>query len=68
MSYLKIEDAPDYVKDTNSGAVLNTNVRALEAYRKKRDKQAALERKVASLENNINEIKSLLMAVLSERK
>jgi hypothetical protein len=68
MTYLKIEDAPDYVKDTNSGAVLNTNVRALEAYRKKRDKQASLERKVASLENNINELKSLIIAVLSERK
>mgnify|MGYP007090102891 CR=1 FL=1 len=68
MTLLKIEDAPDYVKDTNSGAILNTNVRALEAYRTKREKQKSLENRVASLENNINELKSLLLAVLSEKK
>ena len=68
MTFLKIEDAPDYVKDTNSGAILNTNVRALEAYRTKREKQKSLENRVASLENNINELKSLLLAVLSEKK
>ena len=69
--YLKIEDAPDLVKDTTSGAVLNTNVQALEAYRKRREKLSkvdALENKVASLEENINELKSLLIAVLAEKK
>lgn len=69
--YLKIEDAPDLVKDTNSGAVLNTNTRALEAYRKQRDKLGKvdkLETKVEALQQNINELKSLLVAVLAERK
>ena len=69
--YLKIEDAPDLVKDTRSGAILNTNVRALEAYRKKReklDKIDKLETKVISLEQNINELKSLVIAVLAEKK
>jgi hypothetical protein len=70
-NYLKIEDAPDLVKDTNSGAVLNTNVQALEAYRKRREKFSKvdeLENKVVSLEQNINELKSLIIAVLAERK
>jgi hypothetical protein len=70
-NYIKIEDAPDLVKDTNSGAVLNTNVQALEAYRKRREKLNkvdTLENRVASLEENINELKSLLIAVLAERK
>jgi hypothetical protein len=69
--YLKIEDAPDLVKDTRSGAILNTNVRALEAYRKKReksDKVDKLETKVISLEQNINELKSLIIAFLAEKK
>jgi len=35
-NYIKIENSPDLVKDTSSGAVLNTNVQALEAYRKRR--------------------------------
>ena len=70
-NYLKIEDAPDLVKDTNSGAVLNTNVQALEAYRKRREKFSKvdeLENKVVSLEQYINELKSLIIAVLAERK
>jgi hypothetical protein len=70
-NYLKIEDAPDLVKDTNSGAVLNTNVQALEAYRKRREKFSKvdeLENKVVSLEQNINELKSLIIAVLAERQ
>lgn len=69
--YLKIEDVPDLVKDTRSGAILNTNVRALEAYRKTREKSnevQELKTKVLSLEKNISEIKSLLTAVLSEKK
>lgn len=69
--YLKIEDAPDLVKDTSSGAVLNTNVQALEAYRKRREKLNkvdTLENKVASLEDTINELKSLVIAVLAEKK
>lgn len=71
MDYLKIEDAPDLVKDTRSGAILNTNVRALEAYRKKReksDKVDKLETRVVSLEQTINELKSLIIAVLAEKK
>lgn len=69
--YLKIEDAPDLVKDTSSGAVLNTNVQALEAYRKRREKLNkvdTLENKVASLEDTINELKSLIIAFLAEKK
>jgi hypothetical protein len=69
--YLKIEDAPDLIKDMSSGAVLNTNVQALEAYRRRREKLNkvdTLENKVASLEETINELKSLIIAVLAERK
>jgi hypothetical protein len=69
--YLKIEDAPDLIKDMSSGAVLNTNVQALEAYRRRREKLNkvdTLENKVASLGETINELKSLIIAVLAERK
>lgn len=69
--YIKIEDTPDLVKDINSGALLNTNVQALEAYRKRREKLNkvdTLENRVASLEETINELKSLVIAVLAEKK
>lgn len=69
--YLKIENLPDLVKDSRSGAILNTNVKALEAYRKKReksDKVDRLETEVNSIKQNIDELKSLLLAVLAEKK
>jgi seryl-tRNA synthetase len=65
MSYLKIENAPDLVKDTKSGAVLNTNTNALAAYRKQRaraQKVESLESKINKLEKDISELKALLTA------
>lgn len=69
--YIKIEDTPDLVKDINSGALLNTNVQALEAYRKRREKlnkAEQLENRITTVENTLNELKSLLLAVLAEKK
>lgn len=69
--YIKIEDTPDLVKDINSGALLNTNVQALEAYRKRREKlnkTEQLENRMTTVENTLNELKSLLLAVLAEKK
>ena len=63
MDFLKIEDAPDLVKDTSSGAVLNTNLKSLEAYRKQRDKAKKaeqLESRVAVLESTVQELKNLV--------
>ena len=70
-NYVKVEDAPDLVKDLSSGAVLNTNVQALQAYRKRREKlnkTEQLEDRVTTIENTLNELKSLLVAVLAEKK
>lgn len=69
--YVKVEDAPDLVKDLSSGAVLNTNIQALEAYRKRREKlnkTEQLEDRVITIENTLNELKSLLIAILAEKK
>jgi len=63
MDFLKIEDAPDLVKDTSSGAVLNTNLKSLEAYRKQRDKAKKveqLESRVMVLESTVQELKNLV--------
>jgi hypothetical protein len=70
-NYIKIENSPDLVKDTSSGAVLNTNVQALEAYRKRREKNSKvdnLEDEINTIKQTVNELKSLMLAILSERK
>ena len=51
--FLKIEDAPDYVKDSETNAILNTNLEALAEYKQKR-KQTA---RVRSMEQEINMLK-----------
>lgn len=67
-SLIKVEDSPDLLKDTVSGAVLNTNVKALAAYKAKRNyisKVDTLEQRVSSMESNLTEIKQLLIAALA---
>jgi hypothetical protein len=64
-SLLKIEDSPDLLKDIESGAVLNTNVNALRAYKAKKTHSSNLENKVNSMEKELKEIKELLLAVLT---
>jgi hypothetical protein len=67
-SLIKIEDSPDLLKDTVSGAVLNTNVKALAAYKAKRNfisKVDTLEQRVSSMESSLTEIKQLLIAALA---
>ncbi len=67
-SLIKIEDSPDLLKDTVSGAVLNTNVKALMAYKAKRNyisKVDNLEQRISSVESNLTEIKQLLIAALA---
>lgn len=51
--FIKIEDNPDYVKDIETNAILNTNLDALTEYRNKR-KQANL---IRSMEQEINMLK-----------
>jgi hypothetical protein len=54
--FVKIEDNPDYVKDLENNAILNTNVHALIEHKQKK-KQAALIRR---LEQEINTLKEEL--------
>lgn len=65
--YHKVEDRPDLIKDNDTGAILNTSISALEAYKKQRShlgKINTIENDVNSLKSDINEIKSLLRELL----
>ena len=67
---VKVKESVELVKDINSGAVLNTNVKALAAYRAKRlqsSKIDILEKNVQELSNSVNELKALIIASLGER-
>ena len=64
---VKVKDAPELVKDMSSGAVLNTNVKALNAYRAKRTQSSkidTLEKDVQELSKSVQELKELIIASL----
>ena len=68
--YIQIKDERDLVKDPRSKAVLNTNVEALRAYKRRKqtfakiEKIDQLENKVKSVENKIDEVLTTLKKVL----
>tara|TARA_Y100000296_G_C5032542_1_gene185607 strand:+ start:295 stop:501 length:207 start_codon:yes stop_codon:yes gene_type:complete len=64
--YVKIKDESDLVKDKNTGAVLNTNLDSLKAYREKRKKDLEMGNKIDQLENDIGDIKSMLKELLNK--
>lgn len=72
---LKVEGQPDYVKDMNTGAVLNVNRKRILAARQAKEKRNAekqkqeeIHEKVDSLEKGFQEIKQMLQNLLHINK
>lgn len=57
--FVKIEDNPDYVKDLETNAILNTNVHALIEYKQKKKQIATIRR----MEQEINMLKEELSKI-----
>jgi|TARA_B110000263_G_C15099819_1_gene414796 tetrahydromethanopterin S-methyltransferase subunit B len=64
--YIKIENEQDLVKDSDTGAILNTNLDSLSAYKAKRKKDAEMQNRVDKMENDIGDIKSMLKELLNK--
>ena len=68
--YIQVKDERDLVKDPRSKAVLNTNVEALHAYKRRKqtfakiEKIDQLENKVKSIENKIDEVLTTLKKLI----
>ena len=68
--YVQVKDQKDLVRDPNSKAILNTNIEALAAYKKRKQTYAKIEKidqledKVKSIENKIDEVLTTLKKVL----
>jgi hypothetical protein len=69
MKYAKIKEAPNFVRDMSNQAILNNDNSALEAYRKKREKQQEFKTAVDDINNmkqDINELKTLMQRILEK--
>ena len=64
MSLLKVKDHDGFYKDTSSGAVINKNNSDYQQYVETRDRLLSEKERLDSIENDINDIKSLLLKVL----
>ena len=68
--YVQVKDEKNLVRDPNSKAILNTNIEALDAYKKRKQTYAKIEKidqledKVKSIENKIDEVLTTLKKVL----
>lgn len=60
MKEVKIVDEKDYVKDLDSNAILNSNVEALAAYRKKKQNRIDQENKIKTLEEKVKDLESII--------
>jgi hypothetical protein len=69
MKYAKVKENPELVRDMDSKAVLNTNLAALQAYKKKREKQQEIQSAVDDINNlkqDVNELKVLMQRILDK--
>lgn len=75
MTFLKVKDKDGLVRDTSSGAIINTNVSEYQNYMKKRKAETAIKEQVdknseeiQSMKSDITEIKQLLISLINKDK
>lgn len=68
---VKVKDSPELVRDTNSRAILNTDRKALQEFNTQREKilaqrraQENTEKRLDKLENDIGELKNILLGLV----
>ena len=69
MKTAKVKDAPGFVRDMETRAVLHTDGAALQAYKRKREKQKELNDTISdinNMKNEINDIKVLMQRILEK--
>jgi hypothetical protein len=65
MTYHKVKDNSDLVRDPKNGAILNTNSLDYDKYVAQRQAKKDTDQELADLKSEINEIKSLLKELVS---
>ena len=66
MAYLKIEGHEGYVKDPNSGVVLNVNQEEMDAAKTRRALRKQQEEDINNLKNEVSDIKNMLGKIIEK--
>jgi hypothetical protein len=64
---LKVKDHDDLVRDTQTQAVLNSDLTSLQAYKKRRDALRKKDSELESLKEEVSELKDLVHKLLAEK-
>jgi hypothetical protein len=70
MAYLKVKDEEQLVRDINSSAILNTDTKALQAYKAKKQREIIIDRLAEEneeMKRDISEIKSMLRQLMGQK-
>ena len=66
MTYLKIEGHEVYVKDPNTGVVLNVNQEGINAAKRRRALRKQQEEDINNLKNEVSDIKNMLGKIIEK--
>jgi hypothetical protein len=64
---LKVQDHEDYVRDSSTNAIINTDVKSYRQYMKKINTQRQTKEDIRDLQNEMSEIKELLIKILEKK-
>ena len=64
---LKVQDHEDYVRDSSTNAIINTDVKSYKQYMKKINAQRQTREDITDLQSEISEIKELLIKILGKK-
>tara|TARA_Y100001935_G_C16971274_1_gene344213 strand:+ start:280 stop:489 length:210 start_codon:yes stop_codon:yes gene_type:complete len=66
MRLIKVQGHRNYVRDKNSGAILNINKAEIEEARKRKAERKEKDKEIESLKNEVSDIKSMLTKVIEK--
>lgn len=61
---IKIENETNYVRDSESNAIINTNVTEYELYKQKRLQQMQSRNEIEEIKQDVRELKDLLQQMI----
>ena len=66
MRLIKVQGHRNYVRDKNSGAILNINKAEIEEARKRKAERLEKDKEIESLKNEVSDIKIMLTKIIEK--
>jgi hypothetical protein len=66
MNHVKVEGHEGYVRDEQSGAILNTNKEEIEAAKKRKADRLSRDKELSDLKDEVSDIKKMLTKIVEK--